>query len=96
MREYNYGTVYDSFNNTFPVDGVIPYLNLPPLPLMIFPVYVTSGNSISMFTVPYDSPQLLVMYYDDSDTKNTTMKNKPFHISKKLGYCSKFHKDNIG
>ena len=29
MKEYNYGTVYDCFKITFPVDGIIPYLNLP-------------------------------------------------------------------
>ena len=31
MREYNYGKGYDSFKNTFPVDGVRSYLNLPPI-----------------------------------------------------------------
>ena len=34
MREYNYKTVYEYFNNSFPIDCSISYLNLPPMPLV--------------------------------------------------------------
>ena len=111
MREYNYRTVYDCFKNKFPVDGFIPYMNLPPITIddisrppktsgytsdtLPSAIYVTSVKYVSMFTTPSDSPQLFVLYYDDTDTQHITMIENPFHISMKIGYCSKFHDEKI-
>ena len=76
------------------------------LPLIIFPapqkswytsdplpaaISVTSGNYVSILTTPSDSPQLLVLYSDDTETQHTTMSDNPFHISMKGGYCLSFH-----
>ena len=54
-------------------------------------ISVTSGNYVSMLTTPSDSPQLLVLYSDDTETQHTTMSDNPFHISMKGGYCLSFH-----
>ena len=90
--------------------GVTLYLNLPPITIDDIPapktsqyisdplpaaIYITSGNSVGMFTTPSDSPQLLVLYSDDTDTQHTTMRDSPFHISMEIGYCSKFRDDKI-
>ena len=70
----------------FPDPQNISWYTSDPLPAA---VSVTSVNSISMLTTPSDSPQLIVLYYDDPDTQHTTMSDNPLHISMKIGYCSK-------
>ena len=36
-REYNGSKFYDFFNNPFPYDCVIPYLNIPPITIVDSP-----------------------------------------------------------
>ena len=55
MREYNYRTVYDWFNDPFPVDCFIPDFNLPPI--IIDDSYVLNKRS------PYTPDTLLDSNY---------------------------------
>ena len=89
MREYNDRTFYYIFNNNFPVDVVSQDLNPPPIRIWdsthqnkisrynfnLLPdaISVTSRNSVSMLTTPYDYPNVLVLNSNNSDTKHTIM-----------------------
>ena len=55
MREYNYSTIYDSFNNNFPADVARSYLNL--LPITIDDIHWTPKYS----NIPLIHFQLLFM-----------------------------------
>ena len=68
MIEYKYRTLHECFNNNFPIDGVIPSLNIPPIAIdysshrnersrytsdpLPAAIYVTSGKSIIALTTP--------------------------------------------
>ena len=107
MIEYNHRTVYDCFNNKFSVDCGRPAVNLPPIPIDYSPhpkkrarytydplpdaISVTSRNSISILTTPYDPPQLLEPNYDEPDTKHTIMSDNPCRNRTERRYCSRFH-----
>ena len=72
IREWNYMTVYDFFNNNFTFDCVISALNIPPISIDDTPhknkrakytydflpdnIHFASGNSLGTFTWPYESP----------------------------------------
>ena len=78
--EYNDRTVYELFYNPFPVYGVIPDFNIPPITIDDIPlpnkrsqytpdtlpaaISVTSVNYVSMLTTPSDSTQVVVLNYD--------------------------------
>ena len=73
-----------------------------PCPLMIAPrlnkiarytsdslpdvIYVTSGNYVSNLDSPSESPQLIVLNYNNPNTHHTITSYKPFHIRGKIGY----------
>ena len=88
-REYNNRTVHDCFNDPFTFYGIIPPLNLPPIPIDDSPhsnkrsrytsatspaaIYVTSGKSNIKCTTPSDHQKVLLLSYDDPDTQHTIM-----------------------
>ena len=65
-----------------------------PCPLSA-PICVASGNYASDFTNPSESPQVILMGYDDSIPNHTIMKDKPGSTIYKRGYCSRHHKGII-
>ena len=102
MRKYNYGTVYDCFNNNFLVDYSTLDLTPTPIPIDDSPrpnkiswynsvplpadIYVTSGNSVSAFTTPSGHPKRFEPDSDDHDANHTIMSENYFHVRKKRGY----------
>ena len=102
MRQYTDITVYDCFNNTFPVYGVSKDLNKPPIPIddsprpnkisrqtsdtLPYDIPVTSGNSVSKLSTPYDPPQVLVLNYDNPDTQHTITSDNAFRGRATIGY----------
>ena len=107
MRWYNVSTVYEFFNNIFPVGCGRPYLNLYPMPIYDIPnpnkiacytsdtipntITVTSINSVSNLTTPSNLPQIIVMNYYDHNTQHTTNIDKSFHGRGEIGYHSRLH-----
>ena len=68
MIEYNNRTVYDWFNNPFPVDGVSPSLNIPPIPIGD----ITRLNKISQYS--FDPlPYAIYVAYGNSGNALTTV-----------------------
>ena len=105
--KYNYSTVYDCFGNHFPVYCGIPYLNILPIPIYDSPrmnkrsgytpdmipysVYVASGNYISTFTAPSETPQVIVLTSDSTGTNHIIMRDKLGCSLDKIGCCSRRH-----
>ena len=103
-REYNNWTVYNCFNNTFPVYCGSTDLNLPlitiddrPLlhkrsrytsDLIVDTISVVSKNSVSSLTNPFDSPQHLLLTYYDHNSHHAMNKYNSYHGRVKIGYCS--------
>ena len=103
--EYNGRTVYECFNNTFPDNVGIPNFNFltvtiddRPRPdtrawynpyLLPDKISASSKTYGSTFTNPYGSPQVLVITSDDPKPHRAMNKDNPFHISVKIGHCSK-------
>ena len=42
-----------------------------------------------------DSPQLLLITYDDPNPTNAIKKDDPYHGRVKIGYCSRKHDGNV-
>ena len=92
MIEYNDRTVYDWFDNSFPVDCASLALNIPPMPIydstllnnrsyytsdpLSDAVSVTSGNYVSTFTTPSDSPEVIFLNPDGTNTHHTIISDK--------------------
>ena len=88
-------TVYDCFNDPFPVDCGITYLNLPPIPMYditrppkiawytpdMIPsgISVTFRNSDSNFTAPSESPQVILLTSNDTNTWHIITRDNPGH-----------------
>ena len=58
-------------------------------------IYVASENSVSTFTNPYDSPELLVLTSDYPNQIHATDKDEPYHGRMKRGYCYSKHDEKI-
>ena len=102
MIEYNKMIVYDYSNNHFQVYCVIPYLNLPPVPIgdsyrpnkIVFytpdpltdDISIDSGNYVINFTTPHDSPKVTLLTSDATETDHVIMIDKPVHATAKRGY----------
>ena len=56
--------------------------------LIIDNIYVASKNSFSYFTTPSDSPQILLLPYDDHIYTHVMKKYDPNHGKEKIGYCT--------
>ena len=111
MREYNNSTVYDCFENTFPVDCGSPVLNLHPISIDDIPhpnirswytydslpsdISANYGKSISKFTTPSHPPQLIEPNYEDTDTLYTIISDNPFPGRIRNGYSSRSHDGKI-
>ena len=101
MIEYNSKTVYECLNNTFPVDGVRSDFNLPHITIDDSPrlnkryrytsdtipaaISVTSGNYGIMLTTPSDSPKVIVLDSDDTNTHHNIMNYNPCCARSKRG-----------
>ena len=93
-REYNDKPVNDCFDDPFPAGCGGKYLNLPLIPIDNSPrpnkrtryisdplpdaISITSGNSVSALTTPFDSPQVIVLNSDDPNTHHTIISDNPF------------------
>ena len=100
MRNEKNIKFYNYFNNPFPVDCGSPDLNLPSIPIddisipnkrvRYTPDYppddisVASGNSVSNFTTPSDSLQVILLNYIPISTNRNIMRDKPVHAMDKI------------
>ena len=103
--EYNNTTVYDCFNDPFPVEFGSPSMNIPPITIDDRPplykraqytryllpaaISVVSENSVRTLTTPSDSPDLLPT--DDLNTLHAMKKYFPLKFRFKIGYCCRKH-----
>ena len=107
VKDYKDRKSCDSLNNPFPVDFGSPDLNTrpvsnddisspnkracytpAPLPAAIS---AASVKSVSTFTTPSDSPQVILLTSDSINTDNSTSRDKPGNAMEKIGYCSRRH-----
>ena len=103
--EYNNRTVYECFNNSFTDEFGIPDLNLHPVTfyyrpcphkrschtpdLILYVISVASKFSLSTFTTPSDSSDLLPS--DDPNALHVIKEYVPFLHRVKIGYCCRKH-----
>ena len=54
-------------------------------------ISVTYGNHIKTFTIPSESPKVIVLNYDDTKTHYNIMSDNPFYGRENRGYLSCIH-----
>ena len=101
VREYNYRKIYDYFNNSFIVDCVSTYFNLPLMPpveisisnkraryipdQLPVTISVASGKTFSSLTNHSEPPHNIILGYDDLITDHTIIRDKPGCAKEKRG-----------
>ena len=58
-------------------------------------ISVTSKKYVSILTTPSDTPQVLVLYYDDPNTKHTIMWDNTFRGRTTIRYCFNLYDGKI-
>ena len=110
-KEYINRTVYDYSNNPFTADLGSPALNLPQITIDDRPclhkrerytpdlipvaISVTSENSVSTLTTPYDSERLFILTSDDPKPLNVILKYEIYRDRVIRYYCCRKHDEKI-
>ena len=88
-------------SSTTPLNGGSPDFNLPPMPIeysfkpnkrylytpdpLLYTIYFSSGNSVGNLTTPSESPKVIVLTSDDTDTYHIIVRGKHGHATDKRG-----------
>ena len=103
ILEYKNRSDYECFNNPFTAKSGSPDLHLLLITIDyrsrmhkrscytpdLLPgfIFVAFGNYVSTLTTPSDSPQLLILPYDDTKPTYASNKYDPYRGRMKRGYC---------
>ena len=106
-KEQNKRTVYEYFNNTFTSNFGSPDLSLPTITIDDRPLHhkiarytpdllpvaisVASKNYVSTLTNPSDLSQIFLLTSGDTNPPHEIIKDEPFHVRVKIGYCCRKH-----
>ena len=100
QKDYKNKMIYDCFNNYFPANSGIPYLNPPPITMDDIPhldqishytpdmlpdaVPVASEKSVSTLITPSYSPKIILLTSDEPNPRHSMKKDDPYCSREKM------------